>query len=461
MSRNLAAFVAGFGTSYFRNEQLRKEQERRDRADKRAEEEADARKAERERELAQDNAVTEGLTKARSMKVGQLSDDKLADTVRQNAGVDATEEEIGTATQAYRNAITGGGDQSWRNDGGVLDKSRVGITRSDIAQAEADALGAGGTRYAGQAMARNDKAGDLRIQEAQKVVMSAPMHEIAGLYAEHPDGYNIKDWGKAGDGKFYVRYQDEQGNNRYSTPYESEQHFREWTSAQLSNDPDATTKAWDRWDTKRRQGEADKRAEEQHGWAAEDQAYQERTRPIQEGILQSQATTAAAKAGVAEQEAQIGLATNQVQLANAKKQGAKLDLELDDLKLEGAAGVKKPTAKEKAEASEIQAARMRIGTLSKEDQAFINKGDVGDNAQISPRQKQIQSQLQTAMKPDPTAVAIYGTDPQLDRWAAGGKPYQATPVPPVALRKEGVTYEMPDGTLVQWDGKGLKPKRPR
>lgn len=150
----------------------------------------------------------------------------------------------------------------------------------------------------------------------------------------------------------------------------------------------------------------------------------------------------------------------EVGISKDKQAMEKTAIEISQLKENGG---KPLTIEQKTKSSEIQSARSRIGKLSPEDLKFINSGDVGAQAaldgKITPRQQMLKDNYKTAFEPDPAHVKVYGTDPHLDRYMSGAKPYTTTPLPPASYRKENTTYELPDGTIAKWDGKGLIPTK--
>jgi hypothetical protein len=85
---------------------------------------------------------------------------------------------------------------------------------------------------------------------------------------------------------------------------------------------------------------------------------------------------------------------------------------------------------------------------------YDSYGAATDNPKFDPR---LAEQYKLSMQPDPQHVRIYGTDPYLERYTKGLPKYKETPLPPPQVRQVDKTYELPNGTFVKWDGKGLKP----
>lgn len=450
MSKNLAAFVAGFGTSYFRNEQLRKEQERRDKADQRAQEAHDRQMEEYNRKQEDRRKVEEGLTEASNMKVGELDEAKVTRAVNANLGAGLSEEEKAGARTAMLDAIKRDGtNAAWRNDGGVLDQTRVSTTEGDVLKKTAEAYKAGGIDYAGTARVYEKDAGDKIKEELQGFALKAPMHELARLYSHHPDGYELVDSGEMAKpdekgNKFVVRFQDKDGNNLYRR-YADEAAFRQLAANTLTGSPKEAMAAMELYRKTARDNKAEAYADEDQTMQREKHSQDQQLFPLQLETAQNNVIKSGVDAKFAEPRAQLALATDQVQLDTARKANRKADIELDDLTAEATTGIKKLTSAEKKESAEVQAARVRFGNLSKEEQETIMSTP---EEKLSPAQAQLKSQLATAWKPDPKHVAVYGADPHLLRRSAGGQPYQHTPTPPAKLQKEGVVYEEPDGTLV-------------
>lgn len=439
----LAAFAAGFGASYLQAKEKEKERERQDKIDARTEEIYQADKAAREERQASRAAVQEGLAKAKQLQVGAVDEAKIDAAVNANLGADATPEQAQAARSAYRSAIASGGDQSWRNDGGVLDQSRVTTTEADKLRATANAYEAGGLDYADKAADLGAKASALSIQDAKAALLRAPMHEIARLYSHVPDGFDIQDWGNTPDGKFVVRIADKDGNNKFTT-FNSEEEFRQRAALAAEKNPDAIMSAMDKMIQRKRedakdervQGNADRdfnlrKAGQEHTIAQDEVRNKMEERKFNQSAAQFAVTSGLARDKFNLEKAEAGVAGPGVQATG-----------------------KPLTVEQKTKSSEIQAARSKIGNLTKEDLAFINSGDVGMNAAVSPRQKQLAEFLDKAKQPDPAHVRVYGTDPHLDRWVAGAPPYKATPVPPPAFRQKGKQYEDPNGNVATWNGTG-------
>lgn len=167
------------------------------------------------------------------------------------------------------------------------------------------------------------------------------------------------------------------------------------------------------------------------------------------------ATENEAKAGVAGQAAKLGLTKTQAEIDNLNADAEKKRADRN--------GTGKLSDNDQQQDSQIRAARAFIANRYSADkgglkalQDEINKAGTDDlgNSKADPR---LLAAYKDAVKPRPAMVKIYGTDPHLDRYVNGAKPYTKDPLPPVQMRREGATYEMSDGTHVAWDGKGLLP----
>lgn len=251
--RGVAAFLAGLGTGYFNSQNQKKDRERQEKKDKMEQDRFDLEMKRAEKQQAQDDALSTGMEKASTMKVGELRDESGAVDVSQEAFKKRLEEqgiapEVAAETAPiYANSAKEKGSKEWLSNS-FSTPAAAGIgkvketTRGDIKRTQSEALAAGG-KY-DQSISLQDQAEKLDIDDLKARILRGNEQQLADEYDElFPDNLRLS-FQQGTDGKLYKFTVDPDGNKSNWQTFDHLEDFKQKMVSMIEQDPDKITGYW-------------------------------------------------------------------------------------------------------------------------------------------------------------------------------------------------------------------------
>lgn len=426
--RSIAALLAGFGTGYMQGEKQKQDQARQDKKDKADEEDRKLRNEDimlRREEVAtqkkRETEALEGFDVASKMKVGELRNEqgaidnstqawqqRIATTPDAEGNLPTAEVAASTAPIYAQEAARKGSEKWLSNPNGILGEVKP-TSRGDIKRSQASAMAKLGINGLPQSMALNEKADELDIKDLQTKILSATsIDDLNEHYKIFPDGYDLKGETNAETGRLSYWYENEAGKKQLPDKampqdFADFEELKRYASAFVSGNPEFIMQQYENSRKTKREDKKDARDDK-----VSDAQLAKYEQDIKKGKMELESLPESIQLELKAKKANI--AQSYAATESSRESTAKSREERKN-------GGKPLTLSEKTKSAEIQAARVRIGNLKPAEQAFLQSGDIGEAATITPQQKELQETYKTAMNPDPKLVAQYGSDPALDKFA--------------------------------------------
>lgn len=275
MSRQIAALLAGFGTGFLQSQRSKAESERQSKRDKRDDEEHALRMEQNRialekmaREEKQETAVADGLARANDMRVGQglrTKDGSAIDISEKGIddrldGGNLSPETQAAVAKTYADSVKEEDVKRWIPQMQGVDVPRT-TNKADITRARADAFDKGGIKFADKALALNEQADKLDIDDLKMRIANGTPESLAKEYDEiFPDGLSLKfETGK--DGKLYKFTEDANGNRSNYQTFADMDQFKQQLMTMVDKDPDSIQQYWKESRELERQNKKDSRDE--------------------------------------------------------------------------------------------------------------------------------------------------------------------------------------------------------